>query len=268
MRSREIAPGMLEYTSRSDWPMQWHGLRSRFPIRANFGQWLRWEAALEEIRAYYDVPDEFRRMALTTFGDGRGAHHRFVAMASVCCRRSQGRRTAASTKNWRADDLSVRDRARDPLSRWMIAGSCIARLRVDARDSVAAEAHGRDRGDRSEPCLIGQPVAFRLRGPHPIAALRICAALASSRETWSADADTAHAQFTACTWPVSAPRCEARVAAAAYRWPEFRGSFRVALESDASGATSRAIPAPTGSDSPDSRRWRSAGPTFGRCATN
>ena len=65
----EIAPGMLEYSSRSDWP-EWHGLRSRFPIRANFGQWLRWEAALEEIRGYHDVPDQFRRMALTIFGDG------------------------------------------------------------------------------------------------------------------------------------------------------------------------------------------------------
>ena len=30
--------------------MKWRGLRSRFPVRANFGQWLRWEAALEEIR--------------------------------------------------------------------------------------------------------------------------------------------------------------------------------------------------------------------------
>ena len=62
----DIAPGLLEYTSRSDWPKNWPGLRSRFPVRANFGQWLRWEAALEEISAYYRVPDEFRRTALTT----------------------------------------------------------------------------------------------------------------------------------------------------------------------------------------------------------
>ncbi len=66
----DIAPGLLEYTSRSDWPKSWPVLRSRFPIRANFGQWLRWEAALEEIRAYYSVPDEFRQMALTAFGEG------------------------------------------------------------------------------------------------------------------------------------------------------------------------------------------------------
>ena len=66
----EIAPGILHYSSRSDWPMQWPALRSRFPIRANFGQWLRWEAALEEIRAYHEVPDGFRRAALTVFVQG------------------------------------------------------------------------------------------------------------------------------------------------------------------------------------------------------
>jgi hypothetical protein len=33
-------------------------------------EWLRWEAALEDIRAYYNVPDEFRLAALTTFGKG------------------------------------------------------------------------------------------------------------------------------------------------------------------------------------------------------
>jgi hypothetical protein len=34
-----------------DWPKRWHALRSYFPSRPNFGQWLRWEAALEEIRS-------------------------------------------------------------------------------------------------------------------------------------------------------------------------------------------------------------------------
>ena len=55
----DIAPGLLEYNSRSDWPRSWPDLRSRFPIRSNFGQWLRWEAALEEIGAYYVCPTNF-----------------------------------------------------------------------------------------------------------------------------------------------------------------------------------------------------------------
>ncbi len=56
-----IPPGLLEYSSRSDWPQNWPVLRSRFPVRMNFGQWLRWEAAIEEIGAYYRVPDTFRQ---------------------------------------------------------------------------------------------------------------------------------------------------------------------------------------------------------------
>jgi hypothetical protein len=35
-------------------------------------------------------------------------------------------------------------------------------------------------------------VALRQRGPHPIAALRICAGARLVTETWSSDAETAH----------------------------------------------------------------------------
>ena len=63
-----IPAGLLEYNSCSDWPQNWPLLRARFPVRTNFGQWLRWEAAIEEIGAYYRVPDSFRKAALTTFG--------------------------------------------------------------------------------------------------------------------------------------------------------------------------------------------------------
>src|SRR6185437_9067159 len=42
-----------DYCNRSDWPMEWKGIRSALPPRLNFGQWLRWEAALEEMRRYF-----------------------------------------------------------------------------------------------------------------------------------------------------------------------------------------------------------------------
>ena len=41
-----------------------------FPPHANFGQWLRWEAALEEIRTYYSVPGAFRYRAIRQPGRG------------------------------------------------------------------------------------------------------------------------------------------------------------------------------------------------------
>jgi hypothetical protein len=191
----EIAPGMLEYISRSDWPMQWQGLRSRFPIRANFGQWLRWEAALEEIRAYHDVPGEFRRMALTMFGEGV---ERIIAS-------SPSLRLLPPQPRLEDDHLDeeLAQRTIFPFvlmhrSHVLSLEDCRKIYRAlarDARDSVAAEAHGYDAEIAARACLIGQPVALGQRGPHPVAALRICAGARLVTETWSSDADTAHANL-------------------------------------------------------------------------
>ncbi|HEX7563690.1 MAG TPA: hypothetical protein VF396_10630 [Bradyrhizobium sp.] len=191
----EIAPGMLEYTSRSDWPMQWHGLRSRFPIRANFGQWLRWEAALEEIRAYHDVPDEFRRMALTAFGE---AVERSIASSPWLRLLPPQPRPADGGIDEELAERTIFPFVIGAQDRALSLDDCRKIYRAlarDARDSVAAEVHGRDAEIAAMPCLIGQPVALRQRGPHPIAALRICAGARLVTETWSADADTAHASL-------------------------------------------------------------------------
>lgn len=188
----DIPPGILEYSSRSDWPMKWQALRSRFPTRANFGQWLRWEAALEEIRAYHDVPDEFRRMALTTFGKGV---ERIIA-SSPCLQ-------LLPPQPRPADDGIDEELAERTIFPFVIGTKDCAlslddcrkiyrTLARDARDSVAADMHGRDAEIAAKACLIGQPVALSQRGQHPAAALRICAGARLVTETWSSDADTAH----------------------------------------------------------------------------
>jgi hypothetical protein len=69
-RTDRIPGGLSDYSSRSDWPKRWDRLRRCFPPHANFGQWLRWEAALEEIRAYYSVPGTFRHQAIRQLGSG------------------------------------------------------------------------------------------------------------------------------------------------------------------------------------------------------
>ena len=60
--------GLADYSSRYDWPAEW-AFRSQLPARTNVGQLLRWVAALEEIRAYYAVPELFRRLALQELGN-------------------------------------------------------------------------------------------------------------------------------------------------------------------------------------------------------
>ncbi len=69
----EIAPGFFDYAGRSDWPTAWTTLRSRFERRPNFGQWLRWEAALAEIGGYYAVPGVFRAKAMAELAAGIGS---------------------------------------------------------------------------------------------------------------------------------------------------------------------------------------------------
>ena len=167
----EIAPGMLEYSSRSDWPMKWHGLRSRFPIRANFGQWLRWEAALEEIRAYHDVPDQFRRMALTIFGEGV---ERIIASSPWLRLLPPQPRPADGGVDEELAERTIFPFVIELQDRALSLDDCRKIYRAlarDARDSVPAESHGRDVEIAAMICLVGEPVALRQRGPHPIAAL-------------------------------------------------------------------------------------------------
>jgi hypothetical protein len=188
-----VASGFREYSSRSDWPMSWNALRSRFPIRANFGQWLRWEAALEEIRAYYSVPDEFRLLALTMFG--HGVQRMIASSPSLRLLPPQQRLEARG-----ADDEELAQPTIFPFvirrdDRIFSLADCrkIHRaLAGDARNTGSASVHDSPE-IAAKICLVGQPVALGDVERHPAAALRICAGARLVTETWSPDADTARA---------------------------------------------------------------------------
>jgi hypothetical protein len=185
----DIAPGLLEYTSRSDWPKSWPDLRSRFPVRANFGQWLRWEAALEEIRAYYSVPDEFRLSALATFGEG--VEWIIASSPSLRLLPPQQRPDGEGTDD---DELSRRTifpfviRRGD---RILSLEACKKLYRALARDAVDEASAAAPAAVAAKPCLIGQPVALGYGEEQPTAALRICAGARLVSEAWSPDADIA-----------------------------------------------------------------------------
>jgi hypothetical protein len=188
----EIAPGIIEYSSRSDWPMKWQALRSRFPIRANFGQWLRWEAALEEIRAYHTVPDELRRMTLTVFGEGV---ERIIASSPSLRLLPPQQRLEDDSLDEELAQRTIFPFVLTHRSRVLPLEDCRRIYRALARDrsdSASAELHGRDAEIAAQACLVGQPVALGQHGPHPIAALRICAGARLVTETWSSDANTAY----------------------------------------------------------------------------
>lgn len=179
-----IAPGFRAYSSRSDWPVHWRALRSCFPVRANLGQWLRWEAALEEIRAYHAVPDRFRLRALTRFGQ---AVERIIASSPSLRLLPPQRRTGHGG----LDDeelaqptifpFAIRHGDRDLT---LAEGRTIYRALAKGVED-AASANGCDRA--AEPCLVGQPVAWQRGGLQPAALLRICASARLVTEAWSSD---------------------------------------------------------------------------------
>jgi hypothetical protein len=180
----DIPCGFFEYFGRSDWPRNWQRLRGRFPMRINLGQWLRWEAALEEIGAYYRVPGEFRLEALTRFGK---TVERFVGSSRSLQLLPPQRRPEDTA----ADDEELALRTIFPFmvrrgNRILSLDECKTLYRRLARGGSSD-----DRGAQTKPCLIGQPVALGRGEKHPPAALRISASARLVSEAFSPDEDLA-----------------------------------------------------------------------------
>jgi hypothetical protein len=183
-----VASGLRDYSSRSDWPMGWTILRSQFQIRANLGQWLRWEAALEEIRAYYGVPDQFRRLALTTFGAGVA---RIIASSpSLRLLPLQQRPVNAGAEDEELAQPTIFPFVISHGERVLSLDDCRKIYRALGENACAT--NGNEHPEiATRVCLVGQPVALGGLPPHPTAALRICAGARLATETWSSDRDTA-----------------------------------------------------------------------------
>jgi hypothetical protein len=187
-QAEAIAPGLHDYASRSDWPKRWTVLRSGFASRPNLGQWLRWEAALEEIAAYYRVPDAFRALALGQLRAG---------IESLIMRSASLRLVGSGTKGPGSDDEEFAHatifpftlhRHRGPLS----ADACRAVYRAlaqDMREGVGGSEADRDIAARR--CLVGQPVLLEMPGEEPTAVLRLCVGARLVTGTWSPDAGAA-----------------------------------------------------------------------------
>ena len=180
----DIPAGFLEYFGRSDWPRNWQRLRGRFPMRINLGQWLRWEAALEEIGAYYRVPGEFRLQALTSFG--RAVERLVGSSRSLMLLPPQHRPEETAADD---EELALRTIFAFVIrrgNRIFSLDDCKTLYRKLARGTSSD-----DPGTETKPCLIGQPVALGRDEKHPAAALRISASARLVSEAFSSDEDLA-----------------------------------------------------------------------------
>jgi hypothetical protein len=176
-----LAPGLRDYSLRSDWPTRWAALRAQFSDRANFGQWLRWEAALEEIGAYYAIPDAFRDSAIRQLGAGIAR-----IIASSASLRALPLPPALSADD---DEFSLPTIFAFTLER---RGATLSlRECKDIHRALACALPDETSAAAAQICLIGQPVGWGGERSDAIAALRICIGARHVTECWSADAEIA-----------------------------------------------------------------------------
>jgi hypothetical protein len=185
----QAAGGLFAYSTRYDWPAEWPAIRAHFPTLPNFGAWLRWEAALAEMRAYFAVPASFRRAALLSFA---AAVPETIA-ASECLELLPSPPAEVESGD---DELSlptifpflVRRNGRT-----LSADDAAKLYRALGRDLshlVSADAPDHIRLAAARICRIGQPVRL-LRDGRETAALRISASARFVSDAWSPDGDTA-----------------------------------------------------------------------------
>ena len=183
-RIDRIAPDFFDYAGRCDWPMAWTALRSRFERRPNFGQWLRWEAALAEIGTYYAVPGAFRTKAMAELAAGIDS---MIALSPSLRAVPQPVGTAD------ADDEEFMQRSIFPftlvrhnrpvsISDTSTVHRALARAMNDDIGGSAA-----DRQVAAQRCLLGQPVRLEQPDGAPQTALRLCVGARDVTEAWSAD---------------------------------------------------------------------------------
>jgi hypothetical protein len=182
-RTDPTAGGLHDYSSRSDWPRRWERLRRCFPPIANFGQWLRWEAALEEIRAYYGVPGAFRHSAIEQLGNG--IRQTIEASPSLRLLAQQSDQAGASL-----DDDEKQLTTIFPFTIERDGGG----LSLNACKEIYQKLRRHD-------CMIGQPVGWN---GGSAAALRISISARHVTEAWNSDQNLAARHLTQAIGRVAA----------------------------------------------------------------
>jgi hypothetical protein len=180
-----LPDGLAQYATRYDLPLRWLSARAALPAAPNFGQWLRWEAALEEMRAYYALPESTRRSALMRLAEAipvliaSSEHLELMAGQGVLADALDDEEMSCRTifpffvkRGGRTLDLDEMTKIYHALNRDFSA----ALPDMDAERALA-----------SVPCHIGQPVKLPAAGG---AVLRIGIGARLLSQAWSADART------------------------------------------------------------------------------
>jgi len=171
LRRQSLPAALGAYSAGADWPRGWAAARL-LPDAANYGLLLRWEAALDELRAFRSIPDHEVAVFLGDFARAietrLSADPAFEALPVP----TLDRQPLVDAGNW--DEIPT-------IFPFLVRG---ADRRLLPREKTA-EVYARLAQDQSEPGgiralaalrgQVGQPVSCGHRDGVPVSALRLCA---------------------------------------------------------------------------------------------
>jgi len=182
-RIGDVPGGLAGYTACDDWPACFGLIRAQLSVSTNIGQALRWRAAIAEIRAYFAVPELFRRVALAEFAAAATRHLarypelRLLPEPETC-------RTGEDSDEFAARTIFPFTIARDGGALSLVQ----ARVLHQALNREGA-ALGTTEAAAATACHIGQPVAIADGAGGAIGALRISADARLVSESWAGEGD-------------------------------------------------------------------------------
>lgn len=178
--------GLGDYLTRSDLPQTWTRLRSHLTLEPNFGHWLRWVAALEEMRAYHLLAPSYRSQVI----HGVAAN---VAIAMAGCSRIQpieqydrdGKEHDNEFTTPTIFPFVLRDKD------GYLAPDQVSEIHRALNRDILWELERSDGATPAILCHIGQPVQVIAPGNTKTAALRFAIGARTLFEAWSPGPDAA-----------------------------------------------------------------------------
>ncbi len=177
---RRLPTPLMDYLTRLDFPQSWSELRRDFETDPNFGLWLRWVAALEEMRNYYSLDMNFRKRVLVGIAAA-------VSIAMTSCSGVEPVMPFSNTIE--ADDeefatptifpFLVRDK------HGYLTSAQVSEFHHALNRDIAGDVALTGEPTAGQLCQIGQPVNVHVPGNRQTAALRIAIGSRTLFEAWS-----------------------------------------------------------------------------------
>lgn len=162
-------------------PFGWTRLREQFALAPNLGQWLRWEAALEEMRLYDMLPPQYRAAVMS----------RLQTSIPALIATSEHLVPLTLPANLMPHDAADEEFVSATIFPFLIRAAGEYAPLAWAKslcETLNLAAHG-DGDAVGRPCHIGQPVALSLAGDIATAAPRICIGARNLFDAWSTGVD-------------------------------------------------------------------------------